>query len=210
MKHLKPAMLITENRKLVFSQKVCKAAKRSNLKVIISPPDFHTLSRIISGKIGTVILDQKELGRAADLFFKSIRMFHCTTPVLLVTSNVILLEKSIIYKFERKITLNHLSDILLRSLKFEKMMSEADVEYMKQVDGFRHLTGDALNQALEQLRKKVFNDRFFQETQKVLPPQNLFHLKPKKKNILRIKKEKLSPMPSRSDYTSVSLSCSKT
>ncbi len=61
------------------------------------------------------------------------------------------------YSFENDIQLHSLSDLIVRSLRFDKMLDKVNKKFHTEVEKIKHLTGDELTIALEKIRKKAFS-----------------------------------------------------
>ncbi len=61
------------------------------------------------------------------------------------------------YSFENDIQLQSLSDLIVRSLKFDKVLDKVNKKFHVEVEKIKHLTGDELTIALEKIRKKAFS-----------------------------------------------------
>ncbi|MGE0633446.1 MAG: hypothetical protein AB7O96_13625 [Pseudobdellovibrionaceae bacterium] len=159
----KSVLLLTENSELQFSKNVITAAKMKNLKLEICNPTFKTLEIVLSGQVGVFVMDNEELGRIGDLFFKSVRMHHCSVPALMIASKMILIEQLATYKFERNISAENLSDLLVKSLEFALVIESTEHEFSKKIDEIKHLTGDELIQAEGKLKREIFGRKFIEQ-----------------------------------------------
>ena len=168
----KNVLLLTENKEAEFSKNVIEAARMSNLEVMISSPNFMALSQIKKGIIGVVMVDLEELGQLGNDFFRTVRMFHLTTPMLLAGSKLIFLDQTMTYRFERKIDPAHLSELITKAIAFSDMIDETETEFFKRLDEIRHLTGDELSKATDQIRKEIFGDIYKARTEEIEPKRN--------------------------------------
>ena len=168
----KNVLLLTENKDSDFSKKVAEAVQMSNLELSVSEPSFRALAEVKGGAVGVVVLDLEELGQLGNDFFRAVRMFHLTTPMLLAGSKLIFLDQTMTYRFERKIESNHLNELITKAIAFSEMIDETEEEFFKRLDGIRHLTGEELTKATDKIRKDIFGDIYRAKTEEIEPKTN--------------------------------------
>lgn len=162
----KSVLLITENRSSGFSKKVIEAAYTSKQKLIIESPAYKILSKVLDGEVGVVILDHDELGTTADHIFRSIRMFHSSTPVLMAFSKKIILEQLMTRVHDRDISLDQLAKIMGDAMELdEEIRSELNLSYVFEKDITLKRMAEILTKSLEfdealDLAKKEFERQF--------------------------------------------------
>ena len=114
-KNKKKILLITEDRKSVFSRKVVRAARLAKRSLVIEEATFSALTKILNKKIGVVIIDRDEVSGVGDHFFRAIRMFRSHTPVLMPFTKNLLLEQLGTHVYENKITAPELAKVLTKA-----------------------------------------------------------------------------------------------
>lgn len=185
----KNVLLVTENIESDFSKKVMRATKMAKKKLIIDEAKFSTLSKILTGNIGVVVVDRDEVGGVGDHLHRTIRMFRSHVPVLMPFSEKLILEQlgshvhkrnisapqlakvltkavydksemdkvvPMTYSFEKDIELQSLSDLIVKSLRFDKAVDVVNKKFRKEIEKIKHLTGDELTIAIEKIRKSAF------------------------------------------------------
>ena len=162
----KGVLLITENRNSEFSQKVIKAASISKHELIISSASFQTFSKVLEGKAGVVVLDHDELGGTADHIFRTVRMFHSTTPVLMAYSKKIILEQLIGRVHDGEISVKSLAKIMVEAIDLDKEMStNLNLSYAVEKDVTLQRMAEILVRSIEfdkelKLAQKEFSRQF--------------------------------------------------
>lgn len=125
VKNKKKILLITEDRKSVFSRKVVRAARFAKKSLVIEEATFSALTKILNNKIGVVIIDRDEVSGVGDHFFRAIRMFRSHTPVLMPFTKKLLLEQLATHAYENSVTAPQLAKIIVKAAV---MSRQADKE----------------------------------------------------------------------------------
>lgn len=121
----KNVLLVTENIESEFSRKVIRATKIAKKKLIIDEAKFSTLSKILTGNIGVVVVDRDEVGGGGDHFHRTIRMFRSHTPVLMPFSQKIILEQLFSQAYKRNISTPDLAKVLTKAAVQSREMDKA-------------------------------------------------------------------------------------
>lgn len=121
----KNVLLVTENKTSEFSRKVIRAARLAKKKLTVEEAKFTTLSKILEGEIGVIIVDRDELSGVGDHFFRAIRMFRSHTPVLMPFSKKLILEQMFTRAYEREVTTAQLAKIMVKAAQLGKEADKA-------------------------------------------------------------------------------------
>lgn len=189
VKNRKKILLITEDRKSVFSRKVIRAARFAKKSLVIEEATFSALTKILNNKIGVVIIDRDEVSGVGDHFFRAIRMFRSHTPVLMPVTKKLLLEQlgthvyenkitapqlakvlvkatmmsrqtdkelPMTYSFEKDIKLERLSELIVKSLQFDKALNKVEKKFSVRFKTIKNLTGEKLKRELRKIQKEAF------------------------------------------------------
>lgn len=120
----KSILLVTENRDSEFSKKVINASRLSKKKLLIEDATFKTLSHILRGKVGVIVLDRDELSGVADDFFRAVRMFRSHTPVLMPFSKKLILEQLVTHAHDRQVSKKQLAKILADAIYLNRQATK--------------------------------------------------------------------------------------
>ncbi len=200
-KNSKKVLLITENKKSVFSKRVIRAARLAKRSLVVEPATFSALTKILEKKVGVVIIDRDEVSGVGDHFFRAIRMFHSHTPVLMPFSQKLIFEQMfsevhegkvtipqlakiitkaalrnrqmnkempMTYSFEKNIKLEHMAELIVKSLQFDKALDKVEKKFSVRLRGIKHLTGDKLKRELRKIQKEAFSSPEFKHLRQQL------------------------------------------
>lgn len=164
-------LLITEDPQSEFSKKICKAAFLAGQSVVTEEPTFRALSTVLKKQIGVVILNTEELPLISDYFYKSVRMFHSQTPIIISTPKMILFDAIGTQKFDKNILIEDWKRLIVDAMEFDQEYTISSQEFSNRVDQIKNLTGDQLNEALECARLETFGKMKFKASKFEKPTQ---------------------------------------
>lgn len=158
-KMLKKAVFVTDNPNKKLLEKLKEATADRKIELVIAPFTIKTISEISRGGFGVFIVDSQE-SEHVGLFHRVTRILRSETPCLYFHKNVILFDAGITQKFDSNANAEALGELLIKCIKFDTELKETNRIFNERVDEVKHLTGDELTKAMDEIRKDIFRPRF--------------------------------------------------
>lgn len=155
------AVFITENPNQNFLSKLKSAARAWKIDLKIMPFTEKTISYLAKKKTGLFIVDSQE-SKQVGQFHRQVRLkASFEMPCLYLCENVILFDAGVTKKFDSKICVEKLGELLIKCIKIEFEFRETlriyNEKYSAEVQ--KNFSGEEFSKAMDEARKQIFMPR---------------------------------------------------